>query len=68
MIKDGETVVIAGLIKDQTTMTRKKTPILGDIPILGFVFRKNEDTQSKTDLMIFMTPHIVTPQIPGQAS
>lgn len=64
MIKDGETVVIAGLIKDQTTTTRKRVPILGDIPLLGYPFRKNEDTRGKTDLMIFLTPHIITPQIP----
>lgn len=63
IVKDGDTLVIGGLMKDQTTDTKKKTPILGDIPILGYAFRKNEKTVSKTDLLIFMTPHIITPEI-----
>ncbi len=66
LVKDGDTLVIAGLIKDQTTDTKKKVPGLGQIPVLGLPFRKNEYTKTKTDLMIFMTPHIVTPQIPSQ--
>ena len=64
MIKDGETLVIGGLLKDQTTDTRKKTPILGDIPILGLVFQKKEKSVTKQDLLIFLTPHIITPEIP----
>jgi type II secretory pathway component GspD/PulD (secretin) len=63
MIKDGETLVIAGLIKDQTTDTRKKVPLLGDIPLLGLLFQKKETTKTKTDLLIFITPHIITPTI-----
>lgn len=59
MIKDGQTLVIAGLIKDHVTDTRKKTPILGDIPILGLLFQKKEKTVEKKDLMIFLTPHIL---------
>lgn len=65
MIKDKETLVIAGLIKDQTTDTKKKTPFLGDIPLLGKVFQKTESTQTKTDLLLFLTPHIVTPDVPA---
>ncbi len=65
MIKDGETLVIGGLLKDQDTDTRKKVPILGDIPILGLAFHKKEKTVVKTDLLIFITPHIITPQIPS---
>ncbi len=61
MIKDGETLVIAGLIKDQTTDTLKKTPFLGDIPLVGMVFRKKEKTVSKSELIVFLTPHIITP-------
>ena len=65
MIKDGETVVIGGLIKDKTTDTKKKMPFLGDIPIFGLLFQKSEKVVTKTDLMIFLTPHIVTPEIPS---
>ncbi len=61
MIKDGETLIIAGLLKDKTTDTKKKVPILGDIPILGLIFQKKETTIEKKDLLIFITPHIITP-------
>lgn len=63
MIKDGDTLVIAGLIKDQVTDTKKRVPILGDIPLIGQAFRKSETTKTKTELMIFLTPHIITPEL-----
>lgn len=66
LVKDGDTLVIAGLIKDQTTDTKKKVPGLGQIPLLGLPFRKSEVTKTKSDLMIFITPHIVTPEIPSE--
>jgi len=62
IVKDGDTLVIAGLIKDQVSEIRKKTPILGDIPLLGLVFQKKERTVTKTDLLVFITPHIITPE------
>lgn len=61
MVKDGETLVIAGLIKSKTTEVKKKVPFLGDIPVLGLLFQKKEKDETKTDLMIFITPHIITP-------
>jgi type II secretion system protein D len=61
MIKDGETLIIAGLLKDKTTETKHKIPILGDIPIIGLVFQSNEKVLEKDDLLIFITPHIITP-------
>lgn len=63
MVKDSETLVIAGLIKDTITDTKKKTPFLGDIPVVGLLFQKSDHLQTKTDLMIFITPHIITPEI-----
>ncbi len=60
MIKTGETLVIAGLIKDKLTDTKKKVPLLGDIPVLGRLFQKSEETKTKTDLIIFLTPHVIT--------
>ena len=61
MIEDGQTLVIAGLIKDKTDVTSNKVPILGDIPILGQAFRKNSKVKNKTELLIFLTPHIIIP-------
>lgn len=59
MIKESETLVIGGLISETTIKIKKKVPILGDIPLLGLLFSKKEDTTSKTDLLIFITPHII---------
>lgn len=63
MIKDGDTLVIGGLVKTQTTETKKRTPFFGDIPIVGYAFRKSEVNNTKTDLIIFITPHIITPEM-----
>ncbi|MCA9398754.1 MAG: type IV pilus secretin PilQ [Candidatus Omnitrophica bacterium] len=63
MVKDADTLVIAGLLTDKTTDVRKKIPFLGDIPIVGLAFTKNEKTVIKTDLLIFITPHIITPDV-----
>lgn len=59
MIADGETVVIGGLIKDKVNKTVRKIPLLGDLPILGYFFRSSTDEKIKTDLIIFITPHIL---------
>jgi len=63
MVKDGETLVIAGLVKEQLDDTKKKVPFLGDIPLFGLLFQKTEKETNKTDLMIFITPHIITPEV-----
>ncbi|MBI4846704.1 MAG: type IV pilus secretin PilQ [Candidatus Omnitrophica bacterium] len=59
MIKDGETLVIGGLIKNKTVTTKTKVPLLGDIPILGLLFTHKADEVIKNDLLIFITPHII---------
>ena len=61
MIKDGETLVIAGLVKNKTDDVKSRVPFLGDIPIVGKVFQKSNKTVSKTELLLFLTPHIITP-------
>lgn len=65
IVEDGNTLVIAGLIQSKDTDTVKKIPFLGDVPVLGHAFRKKEKTTEKTDLIIFVTPHIVTPEVPS---
>ncbi|MDP2923166.1 MAG: secretin N-terminal domain-containing protein [Candidatus Omnitrophota bacterium] len=60
-IKDGETVIIGGLIRNDTSQTITKLPILGDIPVLGALFRhKNKDRDRERELLVFITPHIIT--------
>ncbi len=63
MIEDGATLVIGGLVKSRIVDTKKRTPLLGDIPIFGYAFRKSNVTTTKTDLLIFITPHIITPKM-----
>jgi type II secretory pathway component GspD/PulD (secretin) len=58
-VRDGETVVIGGMIKDNTTVTTEKVWLLGDLPLLGALFRHKHRNTKQTDLMIFITPHIV---------
>jgi type II secretory pathway component GspD/PulD (secretin) len=52
-------VVIGGLISNQVSDRVNKVPILGDIPILGFAFKRKVKSDVKTELLIFLTPHVV---------
>jgi type II secretion system protein D len=57
-VRDGQTIVIGGLIEDQETDTVKKVPLLGDIPIAGALFRRTITDKRKTELLIFLTPRV----------
>jgi len=59
-IKDGVTIIIGGLRKDRREKVVEKIPILGDIPLAGFFFRSTKDKLEKTELVILLTPHILT--------
>jgi type II secretory pathway component GspD/PulD (secretin) len=59
-VKDGQTVVIGGLIQDRYERIERKIPFLGDIPIIGPIFRNKTEAASKTELLIVLTPHVVT--------
>ena len=61
-VKDQTTIVIGGLIQDRTLQSVQKTPILGDIPILGWLFRDTVTTKTKTNLLLFLTPYIIHDQ------
>jgi len=56
---DGQTVVIGGLMQTTKTETVTKIPFLGDVPLLGALFRRTQKSDDKSELMIFLTPHIV---------
>jgi general secretion pathway protein D len=60
VVPNGQTVVIGGLMEDNYTETVKKVPVLGDIPILGGLFRRKTKTKIKTELLIFLTPIVVS--------
>jgi type II secretory pathway component GspD/PulD (secretin) len=59
VVKDGSTVVLAGLIKDQKDRTRTQPPLLGDIPLVSWVFGKRNNIVTKKNLVVLVTPHIV---------
>jgi len=62
VVKDKETIVICGLVGDSTQDGTYKVPLLGDIPILGWLFKTNTVGREKTNLYVFLTPHIVRTQ------
>ncbi|MEE8166706.1 MAG: type II secretion system secretin GspD, partial [Myxococcota bacterium] len=59
VVNDGETVVIGGLISETFTEIETKVPFLGDIPFLGWLFKTVGEDRRKTNLLIFLTPHII---------
>ncbi len=60
-VYDGSTVVLGGLMREDVQKTEDRTPIIGDIPIVGRLFRTNVDQHIKRNLVIFVTAHLVTP-------
>jgi len=63
LVKDGQVVVIGGLLEDQVIKTRYKVPLLGDIPLLGFLFSREEQNMQKTELVIFLHVTLVNDSI-----
>jgi len=63
MVKDGVTIVIGGLIKEESIASVNKVPLLGDIPLIGLAFRNSSEQVRKTEIVIFLTPKIVTGDI-----
>jgi len=59
VVRDGQTAIIGGLLADSIKITERKVPILGDIPILGYLFKVKTKKIEKTNLLIFVTPHIM---------
>ncbi|MFA6434477.1 MAG: type IV pilus secretin PilQ [Elusimicrobiales bacterium] len=59
IVKNGETIVIGGLIHDSQSDTISKVPLLGDIPLLGYLFRKKAHTRTRVELLIFVTPRVL---------
>jgi general secretion pathway protein D len=60
LVADGSTIVVGGLIKKTTTEAEIKVPILGDIPLLGWFFKTKRSEDSKANLLVFITPKIIS--------
>lgn len=62
VVADQHTIVIGGLMQDAYTTSREKVPVLGDLPILGALFRTTTTTKKKTNLLLILTPHVIRDQ------
>ncbi len=59
VVQDGETIVIGGMIKDQSSKTLTGVPILSSVPVLGYLFSNTTDKNEKIELIILITPHVI---------
>ena len=61
IVWDGQTIVLGGLIAENVTKSKDKIPVLGDIPLLGRLFRSERSTSEKRNLVVFVTPKLIDP-------
>ncbi|MGD0216250.1 MAG: type II and III secretion system protein family protein [Desulfobaccales bacterium] len=66
-VHDGQTIAMAGLLKNLDTNVVNKFPWLGDVPVLGNLFRSSSWQKQETELVVLVTPHLVKPVTPGTA-
>ena len=66
-LRDGQNFVIAGLLSDRVRSTVAKIPVLGDIPVLGALFRSTQWRRDESELLVLVTVHLVTPLAPNEA-
>jgi type IV pilus assembly protein PilQ len=59
MVRDGCTVILGGLLRNEVTSDSKQVPLLGNLPVVGAAFRNKTETTSKHEILVLMTPHIV---------
>lgn len=59
-VRDGETMIIGGLQQTETRTLRTRLPLLGDLPLLGHLFRSTKTSSVQTDLVIFVTPRVLS--------
>lgn len=60
IVRDGQTVVLGGLFRESTQTARKQVPLLGDIPLVGYAFRGQEDSIDRQEIIFLITPTVVT--------
>jgi type II secretory pathway component GspD/PulD (secretin) len=61
LIKSGDTLAIGGLLQDEVTKGRTKVPVMGDIPLFGYLFQEKLNSRTKRNLLTFVTPTIIRP-------
>jgi len=66
LVKDGQTIIIGGLFRNQVTSGRNQVPILGNLPLVGVLFRGTTDTTIRQEVVVMLTPHILDEPDQGQ--
>jgi general secretion pathway protein D len=67
VVKDQQSIVIGGLMSTRDTYSESKVPLLGDIPILGYLFKQTNKSQTKTNLLVLLTPYVIKDQMDIEA-
>jgi len=65
-VKDGETIVIGGLLQKNESIVKRRIPLLGHIPILGLLFSSTDKRVDEVETVIFITPHILAEDVGGE--
>ncbi len=60
MVKDGQTIVLGGLFQEETNLARAQAPLLGDVPVVGELFKNVDDLSQRIELIVLITPHIIS--------
>jgi pilus assembly protein CpaC len=63
-LRDGQSFMLGGLLQNNTSNAQDQLPWLGDVPVLGALFRSTDYQKNETDLVILVTPHLVRPMAP----
>ncbi len=59
VVNDGDSLALGGLIQQKADITKSQVPVLGDVPVVGNLFRHKQDTEKRTELLILITPHVI---------
>lgn len=63
VVRDGHTIVLGGLFKEETTLTRRQVPVLGDIPVIGAAFKGREDSTRRSEITFLITPTVMKDEV-----
>ncbi len=66
LVKDGHTIVIGGLFRERTSITRAQVPLMGNLPLIGPIFRETTDDAGKEEVIFMITPHIVSEELDNE--
>jgi len=59
IVQDGQTIMLGGMLFQEDSRVKRKIPLLGDLPLIGRLFQHNQKTAANSELLIFVTPHVI---------